>query len=268
MAYGLADVVQQRRLIDMSDAGEDYKRVSAAKLDALLGLCETAGCRRVRLLAYFGEASAPCGNCDTCLDPPQTYDATTEARKALSAIYRTGQRFGAVHVIDVLRGKDGERVQRWDHDKLSVFGVGADVDEATWRNIFRQLVSLGLLRVDHESHGALRLTDAARPVLKAEQDVFMRRVTRVERTRKRRSGGGDASLDAGGNALLDRLKAWRLGESRAQAVPAYVILHDKTLVDIARSRPRTLDALGAIAGIGARKLERYGDALIGVVGAR
>jgi len=266
MAYGLADVVQQRRLIEMSDAGEDYKRVSAAKLDALLGLCETAGCRRVRLLAYFGEASEPCGNCDTCLEPPQTYDATTEARKALSAVYRTGQRFGAVHLIDVLRGKDGERVQRWDHDKLSVFGVGADVDEATWRNIFRQLVSLGLLRVDHESHGALRLTDAARPVLKAEQDVFMRRVMRVERTRRRKSAGGDASLDAGGNALLDRLKAWRLGESRMQAVPAYVILHDKTLVDIAKARPRTLGSLGAIAGIGARKLERYGDALIGIVG--
>ncbi|MEP6942498.1 MAG: RQC domain-containing protein, partial [Betaproteobacteria bacterium] len=268
MAYGLADVVQQRRLIDLSDAGEDYKRVSAAKLDALLGLCETAGCRRVRLLAYFGEASEPCGNCDTCLDPPQTYDATDEARKALSAVYRTGQRFGALHVIDVLRGKDGERVQRWDHDKLSVFGVGADVDEATWRNIFRQLVSLGLLRVDHEAHGALKLTDAARPVLKAERDVWLRRVTRSERTRRRKSGGGDASLDAGGNALLDRLKAWRLDESRAQAVPAYVILHDKTLVDIARSRPRTLDALGAIAGIGARKLERYGDALIGVVAVR
>jgi ATP-dependent DNA helicase RecQ len=129
----------------------------------LLGLCETAGCRRVRLLEYFGEASAPCGNCDTCLEPPETFDATAPAQKALSAIYRTGQRFGAVHLIDVLRGKAGERISRWDHDKLSVFGIGADLDETAWRVIFRQLVALGLARVDHEAHGALRLTEASRP---------------------------------------------------------------------------------------------------------
>ncbi len=265
MTYGLADVVQQRRLIDMSDAGEDYKRVSAAKLDALLGLCETAGCRRVRLLAYFGESSTPCGNCDTCLAPPETFDATVQARKALSAVYRTGQRFGAVHVIDVLRGKDSERVQRWDHHKLSVFGIGADIDDATWRNIFRQLVSLGMLRVDHEAHGALKLADAARAVLKDEQAVWLRRVVRPERARRRKSAAVDASLGEQGAMLLDQLKAWRLAESRTQAVPAYVILHDKTLQDIARARPRTLAALGAIAGIGAKKLERYGGALLGLV---
>jgi len=267
MTYGLADVVQQRRLIDMSDAGEDYKRVSAAKLDALLGLCETAGCRRVRLLAYFGEPSTPCGNCDTCLAPPETFDATMEARKALSAVYRTGQRFGAVHVIDVLRGKDSERIERWDHDKLSVFGIGADIDDATWRNIFRQLVSLGMLRVDHEAHGGLKLADAARAVLKDEQAVWLRRVVRPERARRRKSAAVDASLGEQGAMLLDQLKAWRLAESRAQAVPAYVILHDKTLQDIARARPRTLGALGAIAGIGAKKLERYGGALLGLVNA-
>jgi ATP-dependent DNA helicase RecQ len=267
MTYGLADVVQQRRLIDMSDAGEDYKRVSAAKLDALLGLCETAGCRRVRLLAYFGEPSTPCGNCDTCLAPPETFDATMEARKALSAVYRTGQRFGAVHVIDVLRGKDSERIERWDHDKLSVFGIGADIDDATWRNIFRQLVSLGMLRVDHEAHGGLKLADAARAVLKQQQAVWLRRVVRPERARRRKSAAVDASLGEQGAMLLDQLKAWRLAESRAQAVPAYVILHDKTLQDIARARPRTLGALGTIAGIGAKKLERYGGALLGLVNA-
>ncbi|MGH8713491.1 MAG: DNA helicase RecQ, partial [Casimicrobiaceae bacterium] len=183
MAYGLGDVVQQRRLIDASDAGEEYKRISAAKLDALLGLCETAGCRRVRLLDYFGERSARCGNCDTCLEPPETYDATAAAQMALSAIYRTGQRFGALHLIDVLRGKASERVSRWSHDRLSVFGVGADLDEAAWRGIFRQLVALGLASVDHTAHGALRLTPASRPVLKGEQQVALRRAAPRPRAR-------------------------------------------------------------------------------------
>ncbi|HPC49268.1 MAG TPA: RQC domain-containing protein, partial [Kiritimatiellia bacterium] len=148
MAYGLADVVQQRRLIEQSDADDAFKRVSSAKLDALLGLAETAGCRRVRLLDYFGEASGPCGNCDNCLSPPETFDATDPARKALSAIYRTGQRFGAAHVIDVLRGRGGDKVGRWGHDRLTVFGIGADLDEAAWRSVFRQLVAQGLVRVD------------------------------------------------------------------------------------------------------------------------
>jgi len=232
MAYGLADVVQQRRLIDMSNAGDEYKRVSVAKLDALLGLCETAGCRRVRLLAYFGEASLPCGNCDTCLAPPETYDATSAAQKALSAIYRTGQRFGAVHLIDVLRGKAGPRITRWEHDKLSVFGIGEDVDETAWRGVFRQLVAMGFARVDHEAHGALRLTEASRPVLKGTQRVSMRRaVPRVRSTRRPlRSGSVPvADLSAADNTLLERLKAWRLTQSRTQSVPAFVILHDKTL---------------------------------------
>ena len=271
MAYGLADVVQQRRLIDMSDASDEYKRVSAAKLDALLGLCETAGCRRVRLLDYFGEASIPCGNCDTCLAPPETYDATAAAQKALSAIYRTGQRFGAVHLIDVLRGKAGARITRWEHDKLSVFGIGEDVDETAWRGVFRQLVALGFARVDHEAHGALRLTEASRPVLKGAQQVSMRRaVTRVRSTRRPlRSGSVPvADLSAADSALLDRLKAWRLTESRTQSVPAFVILHDKTLAEIARQRPPDLSALRDIAGIGATKLERYGPALVRIVAGR
>src|SRR6202795_1825843 len=169
MAYGLADLVQQRRMIDMSDASDEDKRGAVAKLDALLGICEPAGCRRVRLLDYFGEPSVPCGNCDTCLAPPETYDATSAAQKALSAIYRTGQRFGAVHLIDVLRGKDSERITRWDHDKLSVFGIGIAVDETTWRSVFRQLVAMGFAHVDHAAHGALKLSDAARPVLKGAQ---------------------------------------------------------------------------------------------------
>jgi len=269
MTYGLADVVQQRRLIDQSDASEEYKRVSAAKLDALLGLCETAGCRRVRLLEYFGEASAPCGNCDTCLEPPETFDATLPARKALSTIYRTGQRFGAVHLVDVLRGKAGERISRWDHDKLSVFGVGADLDEPAWRIIFRQLVALGLARVDHEAHGALRLTEASRAVLKGEQPVAMRRVVARPRSAPRSTRAGivaDIVAGSGDAALLDRLKAWRLAEARTQSVPAFVILHDKTLAEIARQRPRTMAAMGGISGIGAKKLERYGPTLVALIG--
>jgi ATP-dependent DNA helicase RecQ len=265
MTYGLADVVQQRRLIDQSDASADYKRVSSAKLDALLGLCETAGCRRVRLLAYFGEASEPCGNCDNCTAPPQTFDATEAARKALSAIYRTGQRFGAVHLIDVLRGKPGERIAQWEHDRLSVFGVGADLDENAWRSVFRQLVALGLARVDHDGYGALRLTEAARPVLKGEQAVAMRRASpRAARTPRAR-GRIDPDMPPRDARLLERLKAWRLEQARAQAVPAYVILHDRTLAEIARRQPRDTLALAGIGGIGAAKLERYGAALLDVV---
>ena len=265
MTYGLADLVLQRRLIDQSEASEEYKRVSGAKLDALLGLCETAGCRRVRLLGYFGEQGAPCGNCDTCLEPPETFDATEEARKALSAIYRTGQRFGAVHVIDVLRGKGGERVSRWDHDKLGVFGIGVAVDEVAWRGIFRQLVALGFAHVDHEAHGALKLTAASRAVLKGEQSVEMRRVVARKRVVSAQRVSAATALSAGDVSLFERLKAWRGAEARGQSVPAYVILHDSTLAEISRRRPGDLDALAAVGGIGVKKLEKYGPALLGLV---
>ncbi|MEQ1580569.1 MAG: DNA helicase RecQ [Steroidobacteraceae bacterium] len=264
MTYGLGDVVQQRRMIDSSEADESYKRVSSAKLDSLLGLCETAGCRRVLLLDYFGEASTPCGNCDTCLTPPQTWDATSAAQKALSAIYRTEQRFGAMHVIDVLRGKDSERVRRWDHQNLGVFGIGADLPEADWRNVFRQLVAMGLARVDHASYGALRLTEAARPVLRGEVKVEMRRAVerkRVKASRKRASSIPVAET-LPDQARLARLKAWRLEEARRQDVPAYVILHDATLAEIARRCPTGPAELADITGIGKVKLERYGQVLV------
>ena len=265
MAYGLGDVVQQRRMIDQSEGSEEYRRVLVVKLDALLGLCETAGCRRVRLLDYFGEASAPCGNCDTCLEPPQTWDATEVSRKALSCIYRTGQRFGAVHLIDVLRGRSTERTMQWGHEQLNVFGIGADLDEAAWRNVFRQLVALGYAEPDHDAFGALKLTGASRPVLKGEQSVEMRHLQpRKGRVGKTRSAAA-AGLSAADAGLLDRLKAWRLEQSREQAVPAYVILHDRTLAEIAASRPQDIDALGMISGIGAKKLERYGNALLALV---
>ena len=265
MAYGLGDVVQQRRMIDQSEGSEEYRRVQVVKLDALLGLCETAGCRRVRLLDYFGEASTPCGNCDTCLEPPQTWDATEAARKALSCMYRTGQRFGAVHLIDVLRGRTTERTTQWGHQQLNVFGIGADLDEPAWRNVFRQLVALGYAEPDHDAFGALKLTDASRPVLKGEQSVEMRHLQpRKGKVTKARSTAvsGLSAADAG---LLDQLKAWRLEQAREQAVPAYVILHDRTLAEIAALRPRDMDALATISGIGAKKLERYGAALLELV---
>jgi ATP-dependent DNA helicase RecQ len=259
MTYGLGDVVQLRRLMEQGEGSEEFRRISFAKLDALLGLCETAGCRRVRLLGYFGEKSAPCGNCDTCLEPPQTWDATEAARKALSVIYRTGQRFGAVHLIDVLRGKATERVSQWDHDKLAVFGIGADLDDDTWRNVFRQLVALGYARPDHDAYGGLRLTDVARPVLKGEQSVEMRRTVPRKGKAPRKRAALAANVDPG---LFDRLKAWRLEQAREQSVPPYVVFHDATLAAIAAARPRDMDGLSAIAGIGAKKLERYGPTLL------
>ena len=265
MAYGLGDVVQQRRMIDQSEGSEEYRRVQVVKLDALLGLCETAGCRRVRLLDYFGEPSTPCGNCDTCLEPPQTWDATEAARKALSCMYRTGQRFGAVHLIDVLRGRSTERTKQWGHEQLNVFGIGADLDEPSWRNVFRQLVALGYAEPDHDAFGALKLTGSSRPVLKGDQSVEMRQLQpRKGRVGKTRSTAA-AVLSAADGGLLDQLKAWRLEQAREQAVPAYVILHDRTLAEIAASRPKDIDALGMISGIGAKKLERYGNVLLALV---
>ena len=266
MTYGLGDVVQQRRMIDQSESSEEYRRVSFAKLEALLGLCETAGCRRVRLLDYFGEASVPCGNCDTCLEPPQTWDATEAARKALSCIFRTGQRFGSRHLIDVLRGHATERVAQWRHQELSVFGIGADLDEATWRDVFRQLVTLGFVRPDHTAFGALRLTETSRPVLKGEQCIDMRRIAprKAKLATVRRRAGAD-ELSAADEVLLERLRAWRSEQARSQSVPAYVIFHDATLSAIAVARPRDIGDLSTIHGIGAKKLERYGAALIALL---
>jgi ATP-dependent DNA helicase RecQ len=261
MAYGLGDVVQLRRMIEESEGSEEYRRISYSKLDALLGLAETAGCRRVRLLQYFGEDSTPCGNCDNCIEPPQTWDATEAARKALSCIYRTGQRFGAVHLIDVLLGRATERVTKWGHGELTVFGIGTDLDEGGWRGVFRQLVALGYARPDHEAHGALRLTEAARPVLKGDQHVEMRRDT----VRSKKSSSRRASTTVPANVdpdLYARLKEWRAEQARTQSVPAYVVFHDSTLAAIAAAQPRDLDALSAIPGIGAKKLERYSEGLL------
>ncbi|WP_230976747.1 DNA helicase RecQ [Pseudothauera rhizosphaerae] len=264
MAWGAADVVQQRRMIDESEGGEDFKRLARARLDALVGLVESTTCRRQHLLDYFGEASGPCGNCDNCLEPPRTWDATDAARKALSCVYRTGQRYGAGHLIDVLRGERSEKVIERGHEAVSTFGIGADVDDRTWRSLFRQLVARGLLAVDHERYGALALTDAARPLLRGEDEFMLRLVPEKRGRTKRRSASTE--IPAGiPTTLFDRLRAWRAETARERNVPAYVIFHDATLREIALARPHTLAELGGISGIGDRKLEAYGAAILEIV---
>ena len=271
MLFGLSDVVQQRRLIDASDADEAYKRVARGRLDALLGLCETPACRRTRLLAYFGEQrgdDARCGNCDNCLAPPQTWDATEHVQMALSAIYRTRQRFGASYLIDILRGRASAAVRERGHDALAVFGLGRELAEGEWRSLFRQLVALGWVAVDGEGFGTLRLTDAARPVLRGEERALLRRATAgaTAARRARRAATADDALDARDQPLFDRLKAWRRETAAAAGVPAYVILHDRVLREIACRRPASTAELGTIAGIGENKLRRFAAALLALVG--
>ncbi|WP_248320640.1 MULTISPECIES: DNA helicase RecQ [unclassified Caballeronia] len=276
MAYGLGDVVQQRKMIDESVADDAHKRVQTGKLDALLGLCEAATCRRVRLLAYFGETSTPCGNCDTCLEPPASWDATREAQMALSCVYRaqkaSGFHFGAGHLIDILRGTRSEKVLQRGHDKLSTFGVGASLSEPEWRAVFRQLVAFGFLAVDHDGFGALVLTDASKPVLKGEERVTLRKYVKPVRNRQSSGRTGERADPTAGmspreKARWDRLRTWRAETAKTDGVPAYVIFHDATLAEIARSDPDTIDDLRHIPGIGVRKLERFGDELLDVVGA-
>ncbi len=264
MAYGLGDVVQQRRMIEESEADETFKRVSYRKLDALVGLAESASCRRVRLLGYFGEAATPCGNCDVCIEPPRVWDGSEAAQKALSCAYRTGQRFGAGHLIDVLRGNATERVQRYAHDALSTWGIGAGLSDQQWRAVFRQLVALGFLEPDAEAFGALKLTGAARGVLKGEVSVSFREDAEKPRRRDRARKAAAAPLGPHAAPLLDALREWRLATARDHGVPAYVVFHDATLAAIAAARPRTLDELRGISGIGATKLERYGAALLAI----
>jgi ATP-dependent DNA helicase RecQ len=268
MAYGLGDVVQQRRMIESSESSEAYKRLSSAKLNALLGLCESALCRRVQLLEYFGEGSQACGNCDVCLVPPQTWDATLAARQALSAIYRTEQRFGVVHLIDVLRGKDNERMHSWQHHKLSVYGIGKETSEAEWRNLFRQLVAMGYVSVDQSAYGALKLTELARPVLRGGQTIQLRRTTKLKAAKQsRRRPAIDTTASSANPDQLARLKAWRREEAQRQGVPAYVIFHDTTLQEIAECEPKEPAALAGIPGIGKRKLEQYGAAIVSLLSA-
>lgn len=269
MAYGLQDVVQQRRMIEESDADSSYKRVQSGKLDAMLGLCETLSCRRVRLLDYFGQSSTPCGNCDTCMTPPVSFDATEAVQKLLSTIYRVGQRFGAVHVLEVLRGVDAEKVRQWRHHELSTFGIGSDKSEAEWRAILRQVIALGLVDIDHESYGALKLSTAARPVLKGEQQIALRRYqkpVKQKRTTSKPSGFVQTDLSVSQQALFERLRWWRVETAREHNVPAYVIFHDATLREIAKAMPASIDGLRVVSGVGEKKLQSYGAQIIALIG--
>ncbi|MGB9991567.1 DNA helicase RecQ [Pseudoduganella rhizocola] len=264
MAYGLQDVVLQRRMIDESEADEGFKRVLGTKLDAMLGLCETLSCRRVRLLDYFGEPATPCGNCDTCLIPPVSFDGTVPVQKLLSAIYRVDQRFAAGHVIEVLRGIETDRIQTWHHNALSVFGIGADRSEQEWRAILRQVIALGLVTVDHEQYSSLKLTDAARPVLKGGQKVQLRQYQKPVKQKRTAAPKGyvETDLDTDEQKIFDKLRWWRVETARAHNVPAYVIFVDATLREIAKAKPRSLDDLRGVSGVGEKKLASYGEEIV------
>jgi ATP-dependent DNA helicase RecQ len=312
MAYGLQDVVNQRRMIDESPAGEDFKQVMRGKLDALLALAEATDCRRARLLGYFGERMASraapgespnttesiaasahlacadgpfdsefytppyCGNCDNCLQPPDTWDATDAARKLLSTVFRvqqaSGITFGAGHIMDIVRGKKSDKVAQHGHDRLSTWGIGSDYSEAQLRGVLRQLIAVGALHVDAQAYNTLRLLDGARPILKGEQAVRLRAATAApagRRTERRRGAPPPvaADLDSAAQARFAALKAWRAEVAREHNLPAYVIFHDATLAAIAAAAPTTLDGLEGISGIGATKLERYGPEVIRALAA-
>jgi ATP-dependent DNA helicase RecQ len=273
LAYGLQDVVQQRRMIDDSEGDALHQRRQMRQLDAMLALCETVTCRRQDLLAYFGQTIEPCGNCDTCLEPPAAWDGTVAVQKLLSAVYRLwrerGQRFGGGHLIDVLRGQMTDRVKQHGHDTLSVFGVGADLTADAWRGILRQALALGLLTVDLEGYGTLALTEASRAVLKGERTLMLRPVAVKRAKPGRQRTTTAAQLDAlppDALARFEHLRAWRARTAREHNVPAYVIFHDATLREIALRNPDSLDALAGVSGVGARKLETYGPDVVACVG--
>ena len=270
LSYGLQDVVQQRKLIDSSGGDEAHRRRQSGHLDAMLALCETVGCRRVQLLGYFGEQSEPCGNCDTCLVPPEAWDGTIAAQKLLSAVYRLRserrQRFGAGHVIDILLGKQTPKITQHGHDTLTVFGIGTDLRDTEWRGIVRQLLAQGLLAVEGD-YGTLVLTDTSAQVLRKQRPVMLRReperAAKAPRTRK--AAEPAASLPPDAAALFERLRGWRAATAKEQGVPAYVIFHDATLREIAITSPSSLAELGKITGIGETKLARYGQQLLDAI---
>lgn len=269
LAYGLQDVVQQRKMIDGSEGDAAHRRMLAGHLDAMLALCETVECRRVRVLAYFGQQSEPCGNCDTCLTPPQSWDATIPAQKLLSTVLRLhrerNQKFGAGQSIDILLGRKTEKVAQHGHDELTVFGIGAELREAEWRGVVRALLAQGLLAVEGE-YGTLVLTEASAEVLGRRRTVMMRREperTATSRGAKPRGAGAPAAeLSPAAAPLFERLRAWRGATAKEQGVPAYVIFHDATLRQIATDVPATLADLGRVSGVGENKLAKYGQQIL------
>ena len=272
MAYGLSDVAAMRGMLESGDASEEIKRLERRKLEALIGYCETPMCRRQVLLNYFDEVlAAPCGNCDNCLEPVETFDGTIMAQKALAAIYRTGQRFGTGHLIDVLRGTHTEKTAKFGHDQIKTFGVGADTPKPEWMSVYRQLVAAGFLTVNHELYGALQLTEAAGPVLKGAQTLRLRRdaaaVFKKSARTSRPAGGAPAALSETDDTLWHKLRACRLELANAQGVPPYVIFHDTTLLEMVRQKPTDRLGLSKISGVGATKMDRYGEAFLAVIRA-
>ncbi len=278
MIYGLSDVVTMSQMIAQSESADERKRVERQKLESLLAYAEATGCRRELLLGAFGETyPGPCGHCDNCIAPPRTWDATVPAQKALSAVYRTGQRFGSGHVIDVLRGEETERALSLDHHRLSTFGIGAEMDEKQWRSVFRQLLAAGLLEADAEGYGTLRLTAASRAVLSGGQSVKLREDARPERVNRRRrdsklitgdrSSGGSLGIEAYEQPMWDELRALRTQLARQHGVPPYVVFHDATLLAMLRALPANEDELATISGVGEAKLKRYGRDFLAVINA-
>jgi len=274
LAYGLSDVVQQRKLIDTSEGSEAHRRRQGRHLDAMLALCETVQCRRAQLLGYFGERATACGNCDTCQSPPQSWDGTVAAQKILSAVYRLQrerhQRFGAGHVIDILLGRETAKIAQHDHASLTVFGVGTELREPEWRGVVRQLLAQGLLAVESD-YGTLALTDASAAVLRSEHQVLLRREPerppRAARARRTATAAAVAELPAEAAGRFERLRAWRAATAKEQGVPAYVIFHDATLREFAARCPATLAELGTVSGVGESKLAKYGQQVLDTLDA-
>ena len=275
LAYGLQDVVQQLRMIDESSGDDAFRRRLGSQLDAMLGLCETITCRRERLLQYFGQSMSACGNCDNCLTPPQAWDGTVAAQKMLSTIYRLwkerGQRYGAGHLIDILRGKQTPRVLEHGHSALTVFGIGQDLSEQAWRSVLRQLLAHSLLMVDQEGYGTLALTDQSRAVLKGERTLLLRREAARLTERAGRSPAAPRAkslppdLPLAALPVFEALRSWRAEIARSHGVPAYVIFQNATLGEIARARPASLEALSHVNGVGIKKLESYGDSILACI---
>ena len=263
--YGLQDVITLRQFVANSDADELHKRIETQKLDQMLGYCELTSCRRQALLAYFGDhLDEPCGNCDTCLNPPETWDATLAAQKALSCVHRTGQRFGAAYLINVLLGKADERIKRFRHHELSTFGIGTELNEKQWRVLFRQLIAQGLLGMDQEGHGGMRLSEACRPILKGERKLHLRKESKSESARRRVNKPAFSGPDAD---LWEALRDKRMQLAKEQGVPPYVIFHDATLMEMMEYQPRDMQQMSRISGVGESKLAAYGQIFLQVLGS-
>ena len=263
MVYGLQDVIKLRQMLESSQGNDHFKRVERQKLDAMLGLCEVTSCRRQVLLRYFGdELEQPCGNCDTCLNPPDTWDGTVAVQKALSCVFRTGQRFGVTYLIDVLRGSENERILQSGHHQVSTYGIGTELSANEWKSVYRQLVDNGYLRADPEGYGALQLTEQCRPLLKGRHTIELRKDPEIKKTTGRANGGrsgSPVSEQITDKAGWEALRACRKELADKQGVPPYVIFHDTTLFGMLERKPRTLDELAEVSGVGAAKLEKYGE---------